>query len=242
MRPIASFDVVLVRDDSTGKSSFMDRFLIDPQNVCPRSTFNTFTLFFKTTKGEIHLRIFDSFRKFGRLRDTFYIRKHAAIIMFDVTHRNSFKNVRYWIKDIMKNCGEHIPMVLCGNKVDLLKERKVKSYHVNMDQGLLGMKYFEVSALANFNIDQPMVYLMRKLLKDDALDLVETVPMLQMVPPLVVLDTVEYFLILEKEWWIQKSIELFQVYEEDMIFFDKMERTIFYSYFSDIDIVSFRAF
>ena len=47
----------------------------------------------------------------------------CAIIMFDVTARITYKNVPNWHRDLTRVC-ENIPMVLCGNKVDM-KDRKV---------------------------------------------------------------------------------------------------------------------
>ena len=45
--------------------------------------------------------------------------------MFDVTSRITYKNVPNWHRDLVRVC-ENIPIVLCGNKVDI-KERKVKA-------------------------------------------------------------------------------------------------------------------
>ncbi len=45
--------------------------------------------------------------------------------MFDVTSRVTYKNVPNWHRDLVRVC-EQIPIVLCGNKVDI-KDRKVKA-------------------------------------------------------------------------------------------------------------------
>ncbi len=45
--------------------------------------------------------------------------------MFDVTSRVTYKNVPSWHRDLVRVC-ENIPIVLCGNKVDI-KDRKVKA-------------------------------------------------------------------------------------------------------------------
>ena len=45
--------------------------------------------------------------------------------MFDVTARITYKNVPNWHRDLIRVC-ESIPIVLCGNKVDV-KDRKVKA-------------------------------------------------------------------------------------------------------------------
>jgi GTPase SAR1 family protein len=46
------------------------------------------------------------------------IQGQCAIIMFDVTARITYKNVPNWHRDLVRVC-ENIPIVLCGNKVDV---------------------------------------------------------------------------------------------------------------------------
>ena len=49
--------------------------------------------------------------------------------MFDVTSRVTYKNVPNWHRDLVRVC-ENLPIVLCGNKVDM-KDRKVKAKQIN---------------------------------------------------------------------------------------------------------------
>ena len=48
--------------------------------------------------------------------------------MFDVTAATTYRNVPVWYRDLHRVCG-NIPMVLCGNKVDV-KDRKVKAKNI----------------------------------------------------------------------------------------------------------------
>ena len=84
-------------------------------------------LVFYTNKGPIRFNVWDTAgqEKFGGLRDGYYIQGQCAIIMFDVTSRVTYKNVPNWHRDLVRVC-EGIPIVLCGNKVDV-KDRKVKA-------------------------------------------------------------------------------------------------------------------
>ena len=66
--------------------------------------------------------------KFGGLRDGYYIGGHCAIIFFDVTSRVTYKNVPNWHRDLTR-VTENVPIVLCGNKVDI-KDRKVKAKQI----------------------------------------------------------------------------------------------------------------
>jgi GTPase SAR1 family protein len=65
---------------------------------------------------EVHPLTFHT--NFGGLRDGYYIQGQCGFIMFDVTSRITYKNVPNWHRDLERVC-ENIPIVLCGNKVDV---------------------------------------------------------------------------------------------------------------------------
>jgi GTPase SAR1 family protein len=77
-------------------------------------------LTFHTNFGTICFNVWDTAgqEKFGGLRDGYYIQGQCGIIMFDVTSRITYKNVPNWHRDLERVC-ENIPIVLCGNKVDV---------------------------------------------------------------------------------------------------------------------------
>ena len=77
-------------------------------------------LSFSTNFGTIIFNVWDTAgqEKFGGLRDGYYIQGQCGIIMFDVTARITYKNVPNWHRDLERVC-ENIPIVLCGNKVDV---------------------------------------------------------------------------------------------------------------------------
>ena len=56
---------------------------------------------------------------------------------------------------------ENIPIVLCGNKVDE-KNRQVKADEVTF-QWKKNLPYYEISAKSNYNFEEPLLYLARKL-------------------------------------------------------------------------------
>ena len=119
--------------------------------------------------------------KFGGLRDGYYIQGQCGIIMFDVTSRITYKNVPNWHRDLERVC-ENIPIVLCGNKVDVKvwhllvrrrpvvdiqhlstsQERKVKTGNVTFHRKK-NIQYFEISAKSNYNFEKPFLWLARKL-------------------------------------------------------------------------------
>jgi GTPase SAR1 family protein len=56
---------------------------------------------------------------------------------------------------------ESIPIVLCGNKVDV-KNRQVKPKQVTFHRKK-NLQYYEISAKSNYNYEKPFLYLARKL-------------------------------------------------------------------------------
>ena len=51
----------------------------------------------------------------------YYLNADAAIVMYDVTQRDTFEEVSYWLSDIKQNIGPDQPIVyaIVGNKIDL---------------------------------------------------------------------------------------------------------------------------
>ncbi|GJQ95270.1 GTP-binding nuclear protein Ran-3 [Tanacetum coccineum] len=178
--------LLIVGDGGTGKTTFVKRHLIGEfeKKYEPTIGVEVHPLDFFTNCGQIRFNCWDTSgqEKFGSLRDGYYVSGHCAIIIFDVTSRASCKNVPTWI------C-EDIPIVLCGNKVDV-KKRQVKAkqlrFHRNKNLG-----YYEISAKSNYNFEKPFLYLARKLAglshkftshfaRDDGIHFVES---LALVPP-----------------------------------------------------------
>jgi GTP-binding nuclear protein Ran len=102
--------------------------------------------------------------------------------MFDVCSRITYKNVPKWYKDITRVC-DNIPIVLVGNKVDV-KDRKVKARQILFPRKH-GIQYYDISAKSNYQFEKPFVWLLKKLLVDPNLQLVEA-PVL--APSDVVID------------------------------------------------------
>jgi GTP-binding nuclear protein Ran len=90
--------------------------------------------------------------------------------MFDVCSRITYKNVPKWYKDITRVCDQ-IPIVLVGNKVDV-KDRKVKARQILFPRKH-GIQYYDISAKSNYQFEKPFVWLLKKLLSDPNLQLVE---------------------------------------------------------------------
>ncbi|TQB76086.1 GTP-binding nuclear protein gsp1/Ran [Monascus purpureus] len=181
-----TFKLVLVGDGGTGKASVIGFPLILDllDQIRPLRRATTFVkrhltgefekkyiatlgvevhpLTFTTNLGTIQFDVWDTAgqEKFGGLRDGYYINGQCGIIMFDVTSRITYKNVPNWHRDLVRVC-ESIPIVLCGNKVDV-KERKVKAKAITFHRKK-NLQYYDISAKSNYNFEKPFLWLARKL-------------------------------------------------------------------------------
>ncbi|KAI9306027.1 ras family-domain-containing protein [Cunninghamella echinulata] len=170
---IPTFKLVLVGDGGTGKTTFVKRHLTGEFEKKYIATLGVevHPLTFNTNFGTICFNTWDTAgqEKFGGLRDGYYIQGQCAIIMFDVTSRITYKNVPNWHRDLVRVC-ENIPIVLCGNKVDI-KERKVKAKTITFHRKK-NLQYYDISAKSNYNFEKPFLWLARKLVGNSNLEFV----------------------------------------------------------------------
>ncbi|KAL8665594.1 MAG: hypothetical protein Q9202_002098 [Teloschistes flavicans] len=181
-----TFKLVLVGDGGTGKTTFVKRHLTGEFEKKYIATLGVevHPLAFTTNFGKIQFDVWDTAgqEKFGGLRDGYYINGQCGIIMFDVTSRITYKNVPNWHRDLVRVC-EQVPIVLCGNKVDV-KERKVKAKTITFHRKK-NLQYYDISAKSNYNFEKPFLWLARKLVGNPALDFVAGIAL---APPTVQVD------------------------------------------------------
>ncbi len=91
-------------------------------------------------------------KQFETIRSAYYTGTRAAILMFDVTKRETFDTVEDWIVEIKQFCGD-IPFVLCGNKIDLVNEKQVDTDEIEKMACKWGMPFFEISVKDIINLE-----------------------------------------------------------------------------------------
>uniref|UniRef100_A0A1A9WV86 GTP-binding nuclear protein n=1 Tax=Glossina brevipalpis TaxID=37001 RepID=A0A1A9WV86_9MUSC len=138
-------------------------------------------IIFHTNRGAIRFNVWDtaSQEKFGVLRCGYYIQGQCAIIMFDVASRIRDKTVPNWYMDLVRVC-ENIAIVLFEKK---------------------NLKYHDLSAKSNYNLEKLFLLLARKLVGDSKL---KFVAMPALLPPEVEMD---------EDWQLQIETDLQQAQE-----------------------------
>jgi DnaJ homolog subfamily C member 27 len=98
--------------------------------------------------------------EFFEIRNEFYKDAQGALLVYDVSARESFEECDAWLAECAKFGGNprELPIVLCANKVD--GKRRV----ISEDEGRgfadsRGMTYFETSAASGQNVMEMFDYL-----------------------------------------------------------------------------------
>jgi len=82
-----------------------------------------------------------------------YIRDSSvAVVVYDITNRNSFLNTAKWIDDVRTERGTDVVMMLVGNKTDLADKRQVSVEEGETRAKEHDIMFIETSAKAGFNI------------------------------------------------------------------------------------------
>ena len=177
------YKIILVGHGGVGKSSFAMRFSTGYFRTEYVATigYEVYVVVVHTNIGPLKFNLWDipGQEKCGSLCLKYYKKANAAIIMCDVTSRATSINVTNWYRDICAREGDTSPIiVITGNKVDI-KDRKLEEKHMSIIKKKK-LQYYEISVKKGINIEEPFLYLARKLTGDDTLHFVED-PALQ--PP-----------------------------------------------------------
>mgnify|MGYP002862550876 FL=1 len=77
----------------------------------------------------------------------------AAVVVFDLTVKESFNKVTDWLKEI-RDYSPKMPVGLFGNKSDLVEERQIKQEDIDDLCKREDLEYFETSARNNTGIKE----------------------------------------------------------------------------------------
>ncbi|EEE65972.1 hypothetical protein OsJ_21884 [Oryza sativa Japonica Group] len=174
-----SFKLILVGDGGTGKTTFVKRHITGEfeKRYEPTIGVEVRPLDFHTSRGKVRFCCWDTAgqEKFGGLRmDTIsmVIARSCRLMSPRVSRSRTFPPGTRGFAGVCDN----IPIVLCGNKVDM-KNRQVKAKMVTFHRKK-NLQYYEISAKSNYNFEKPFLYLARKLTGDMNLRFVEELALL----------------------------------------------------------------
>ena len=91
--------------------------------------------------------------KFKTITSAYYKGAQGIIVVFDLTDRKSFDDVKNWISESEKYGNGQAVKILVGNKCDLFDDRKVSREEAEMFANNENMKYYESSAKLDQHVE-----------------------------------------------------------------------------------------
>jgi len=175
--------VVLLGDSCVGKTTLVKNFLSDHGRL-DLSLKRTIGAEISIKRSEYDIKplgkimfkwvIFDLAGQyiFRTVHPLYYKGAKAAILVFDVSRKATFENLRLWIDSFIRHVGEPRPMIIIGNKIDLRdkmpcvpKEVGEKYAEVLGKELCVPVYYAETSALYGINVEESFAALARLLVE-----------------------------------------------------------------------------
>jgi Ras-related protein Rab-1A len=152
------FKVLLLGNSDVGKSSMLLRFVDSVWNDAFTPTigvdFKVKTL--EINNKRVKMQIWDTAgqERFRTVVSTYFRGAHGILLLYDVTNKDSFKNLENWFIEIEKNSNQKVLKILIGNKCDLTEDREITTEEGQTFANRNGMEFMETSAKMNTNVSE----------------------------------------------------------------------------------------
>ena len=170
------FKLLLTGDSTVGKSSFLNRYINDNFSKEFYSTIGVDFFVRHITKNgyKIKLQLWDTAgqEKFRSISSSYYRGSDCIVLCYDITNRESFHSLSYWLDLINTNAKDNVVIVIIGLKKDLDGNRMVSVKEAKQFSKQYG-EYYEFSSkdqTANDISDIIIDKVLDKLLKDNDLE------------------------------------------------------------------------
>ena len=100
--------------------------------------------------------------QYRALLGLYFRNAHAALVVFDLTHRASFNDVAYWAAEVRKHAPD-ARLLLVGAKADLPRQRVISEQECHKKAEDMRAQYWETSARTGAGVSAPFRYLLQEL-------------------------------------------------------------------------------
>ncbi|EHB04599.1 Ras-related protein Rab-37 [Heterocephalus glaber] len=150
--------VMLLGDSGVGKTCFLIQF---KDGAFLSGTFiATVGIDFRnkvvTVDGaRVKLQIWDTAgqERFRSVTHAYYRDAQALLLLYDITNKSSFDNIRAWLTEIHEYAQRDVVIVLLGNKADVSSERVIRSEDGETLAREYGVPFMETSAKTGMNVE-----------------------------------------------------------------------------------------
>ena len=161
------YKLVMIGDSGEGKSCLLDKFLDDSSS---NNFISTIGVDIRTREAVINnkkvkVQVWDTGgqQRYRPILASCYRGALGVIIVFDVTNKISFHNIKQWMAEVEEFAeNSNIPRILVGNKADLAERREVELETATEFARQNNIPYIETSVIGRSNIKEAFLELVRK--------------------------------------------------------------------------------
>lgn len=143
---VCHFKLVLLGDTAVGKSCLVVRFVRDeffefqeptiggkvnlnrifPLGMLFSAAFLTQSVALESATVKFEIWDTAGQERYRSLAPMYYRGAAAAIVVYDITNKESFNGAKSWVKELQRRGDPNVIIALAGNKADLQNKRKVE--------------------------------------------------------------------------------------------------------------------
>ncbi|KAG5318733.1 RAB26 protein, partial [Pseudoatta argentina] len=159
---------ILLGDSGVGKTSLLVQFdtgRFQPGNFAATVGIGFTNKVVTVDDTPIKLQIWDTAgqERFRSVTHAYYRDAHALLLLYDVTNKTSYDNIRAWLSEIREHANEDVVIMLLGNKSDCGTERAVKREDGERLAQEYKVPFMETSAKTGLNVELAFLAVAREL-------------------------------------------------------------------------------
>ncbi|CAM8925421.1 unnamed protein product [Rhodiola kirilowii] len=161
------FKVVLIGDSAVGKSQILARFSGNEFSLDSKATvgveFQTRTLMIQ--QKSVKAQIWDTAgqERYRTVTRAYYRGAVGAMLVYDITKRQSFDHIPWWLEELQAHADKNIVIILIGNKCDLESQRAVPTEDAKEFAQKEGLFFLETSVLEATNVETAFTTLLTEI-------------------------------------------------------------------------------
>ena len=162
---------IIIGDTGCGKSCIFKRFIDDQfyheHDLTIGVEFGVKTILSKNGQT-VKIQLWDTSGQemFRSITRSYYRGAIVAVVVFDITRYDTFKDIRKWFEDVYTMGNNKTIVILVGNKTDLSHKRQVTEQDAQKLVNKYNCFYIESSAKIGHNVNNIFTITMEKVLED----------------------------------------------------------------------------
>lgn len=164
-----SYKIVVVGASGVGKTAIVNQLINKNFKEEGQPTigveFKSYSL--QADDENVKLQIWDTAgqERFRSVSKAYFRNALGAVLVFDLTQRQSFEELNMWINDLNSLCAPNAYIILVGNKKDLEDDRQIAETEAQEFAKRYNLQYLETSAKTGDNVQDTFVRLGQGILR-----------------------------------------------------------------------------